>query len=198
MGQNSVAMTQQLDTAWAAGFFDGEGSISIRKLFYGPLRRTHYGLYLRCAQVERGPLDKFVRIFQTGSVRLSRAYDVNRAPYHDWCCAGTSAARVLDAMLPFLTVKHERAVLALEFRSQTRRTSGRRSLSTEEQDLRIVYYDRMRFLNLRQLPRAAAETKSRDSFTSDVAGSDSPVCIDDKDAEAGRNDQPRRLKLVGE
>jgi hypothetical protein len=194
-------MATELEVAWAAGFFDGEGSVSIRRLKSGKgqyMRRT-YGTYIRIAQVDRSPLDLLVRIFGTGSVSKSRKYTETRAPYYDLCMGGSSAAMILARMLPYLTVKRERALLALEFQQRVAGSRKGRSktgyrLSDEEMQIRHTYWLRMRTLNLRQVSRAAAETKSK-SLLRQVGGCDSPVCTDDKGAEGGRNDHP--LKLVG-
>lgn len=195
-------MATELEIAWAAGFFDGEGTVTIRrgrsgKGVYG---RKTYGLYMRVSQVEREPLDKFTQIFGTGSTSKSRQYDASRYPYHDWCAAGTSAAMILSRMLPYLTVKRERALLGLEFQqrvqmSRVGRVKKGYRLSDEEMLLRHSYLLRMRALNLRGAARAAAETKSENLQLETVAGCDSPVCNDDKVAEANRNASP--LKLVG-
>lgn len=184
----------ELDVAWAAGFFDGEGSISIRKTYsklksQGTTRQT-YGLYLRVAQVDRSPLDKFTLIFGTGSVNKVRRDDPNRPMYHDWCAAGESAARILARMLPYLTVKRERALLGLEFQQITGRNRiGRGALTDGELDLRRQYWAKMRFLNLRQVPRAAAETERARQRTSEAVACDSPSRSDDKAAEHDRNDR---------
>lgn len=191
-------MATDVDKAWAAGFFDGEGSISIRTLRQNG--HVYRGLYIRVAQVDRTPLDRLVTIFGVGVTRLYRRHDDRRAPYHDWYTAGISAAGVLEQMLPYLTVKRTRALLAIEFQ-QLVGTRGRgnrtRNLSLDEQLQREVIWAKMRYLNLRQVPRAAAETKSSGDPSYVTDRSDSPDCTDDKGAEAGRNDQPRRLKIVG-
>lgn len=195
-------MTTDLDIAWAAGFFDGEGSISIRFGKMGVSReygRRTYTLFLRASQVDRAPLDKFVRIFECGNVGGARQSTSRRAPYFDWCTSGKSAGRILRLMLPHLTVKRERADLALQFQARVEMSRAGRSkigyrLSDEEMALRDSYFVRMKFLNLRQVARAAAETKSENLQRQSTEGCDSPVCIDDKDAERGGN--ARALKLV--
>lgn len=194
-------MATELEIAWAAGFFDGEGSISIRrgKLSASPYGRRNYGIYIRVAQVDRSPLDQLTRIFGTGSVSQSRKYTETRAPYHDWCAAGSSAGMIIARMLPYLTVKRERALLALELQQRIagsrkgRAKTGYR-LSDEEMQIRHVYWLRMRTLNLRQVRRAAAETKSENLQHQNSEGCDSPICNDDKVAEHVRN--VRALKIV--
>lgn len=107
---------------------------------------------------------------------------------------------ILARMLPYLTVKRERALLGLEFQQRVEQAVGReiadgRRLTDREMEIRREYFQRMKSLNLRQGARAAAETKSESLQSSTAEGCDSPACNDDKVAEHGRN--VRALKLVG-
>ena len=184
---------KQTDLAWAAGFLDGEGSVRIRRL-PGAMagRPTFYGLSLSASQVEREPLDKLRGLFG-GSIHLqqpSPRQSANASPYYNWMVTGRTAAAAIRVLLPYFTVKRERAVLGLEFQSHIRTRTGRISIRPEELALREMYFEKMRILNLRLMARrTAAETKSEDSL-SPTTRSDSPVCKDDKFAEDVRNVRP--------
>lgn len=71
-----------LDRAWAAGLYDGEGSTSP---FRGPWVHGKARIYVRChlGQKDPGVLLKFHSIVKVGSIR-ERV--MNRAPFHDWTC----------------------------------------------------------------------------------------------------------------
>ncbi|MGV1985619.1 LAGLIDADG family homing endonuclease [Agrobacterium sp. 22-221-1] len=96
---------------WAAGFFDGEGCIQIepRKSGHG----TSYYVNIQVTQNDRRPLDELQKRWGgnvTGACR--RATD----RCFRWRMSSTGAAVFLTAMLPYLLVKRERALLALEMR----------------------------------------------------------------------------------
>lgn len=181
---------KQTDLAWAAGFLDGEGSVRVRRLPGATAGRpTFYGLALSASQVERGPLDKLREMFG-GAIHLqqpSQRQSANASPYYNWMVTGRTAAAAIRIMLPYFTLKLERARLGLEFQSHVRTKTGRIPIRPEELALRELYFEKMRVLNLRLTARrTAAETKSEDSL-SPTTRSDSPVCKDDKFAEGGRN-----------
>lgn len=102
-------MKDLLDRAWAAGFIDGEGCISLSNCTHPTDSRKHYAALLDVAQVQRAPLDKLVRMFG-GTVRLSK----QNPHVHYWRLYSVKAARALEAVLPYLVVKQRQAQLALE------------------------------------------------------------------------------------
>jgi len=186
------------DFAWAAGFFDGEGSVSVRKNWNKLLNRHAYQLYVKAAQVEREPLEKMQRLFG-GAIGIVKPHGPNDSPAFDWAVTGPTADLALKLMLPYLTLKRERALLGIEFQLQVGRGRPRKAFDFPARLLKQQeYYERMKVLNLRYAQRrAAAETESRGSQAMQLAGSDSPVCIDSKDAESGRNDRSLRLAVGG-
>jgi hypothetical protein len=96
------------ELAWSAGFFDGEGSISVvtRKA-----SRRHYhrldtfSIRLRLCQVRREPLDRFVAA--TGSTQRVRGpYNdrrPNAQPQFEWTADGPAAERILGLLWPYLS-----------------------------------------------------------------------------------------------
>lgn len=107
----------EIDVAWAAGFFDGEGYIGISR---GYSRNKRWGPYhhmsISASQRIREPLDRLVSIFD-GTVCKATTRDL-----YLWTCTTRCAARALTAMLPYLSVKAPQARVALSF--QARRKSG--------------------------------------------------------------------------
>lgn len=159
--------TKELDWAWAAGFFDGEGSISLKRTWTKATNRKTYTPYLHLAQVDRAVLDHFHRIVGCGTIAPnSRTYHErpsgNRAPSWQWCCSASSAEATATAMLPYLVLKRERALLLLEYRKIcNRRRSSYHRLTDEEMALRQAMADQMRYLNMNTVQRRASETKSK-------------------------------------
>ena len=127
--------------AYLAGFFDGEGSISVnvnRKLMRWSLR-------LSCHQVNPAPLRLFVEVFG-GSIRLTERAGNQRAIY-EWVAAGIMGAEALRQMRPYLRVKGEEADVALRFHGLMKSRSDRRSgLTVEEAGERERLYQELRDL----------------------------------------------------
>jgi len=146
-------MPSPTDVAWAAGFFDGEGTIAIaertlrggRRHDQGEPRFRSYQLLLRLPQTSTPALDRLVGLFG-GRYHSAKISPLGRRPIWEWYVLAGKAANALTLMLPFLTVKHEEALLALQFRAwQTTRPAirdsrGRLSPLTEaEVDIARAY-----------------------------------------------------------
>lgn len=100
---------KKTEIAYLAGFFDGEGSISVR---------LQQGKYLRievsCSQNTVDVLWMYVRTFKGNVYESVRCYQ--------WKTYGAEAVRFLHAIKPFLIVKRldaEEAIDAWEHRSNT-------------------------------------------------------------------------------
>lgn len=96
-------MATREELAWAAGFFDGEGSVGG---YTGA--RTKTGIerrYLRIsvAQKNRPLLDKFADIFRCGSVHCDR-----KRAMHSFQASGRTALTVIDLMWPWLGEQKKR------------------------------------------------------------------------------------------
>lgn len=127
-------------TAYLAGFFDGEGCISI-KLTSSNARR----LEISANQVDRRPLDLLADRYG-GSIRR-RTVEAHRQPMWTWRLEGWSAVRALAEWLPFLTVKMEQAKLAVEFQRHLRKKGGPR-LTWQEIAERDSYREAIRDLKV--------------------------------------------------
>lgn len=119
-------MTDDLLLAYLAGFFDGEGCVHIGRTSVSPKGITYYRMTVSVAQVDPSPLHLFARRFGGNVTRGSRGAWV-------WQRVGWQAARVLEALLPFLRQKGEQARLALIYqRMQQTQKRGARPLTTFE------------------------------------------------------------------
>jgi len=99
------------DTAlWAyiAGFFDGEGSISIART------GKYYSLRIVISNTNIEPLT-FIKNILGGNIHAALPKNVKHKRYYNWYKCGKHAAEVLEILLPFLIVKRERAILAIEY-----------------------------------------------------------------------------------
>jgi len=99
---------------WAAGFFDGEGSIGIMK----DSKTRHYYLHLTVAQIDVASLQVLQGLFG-GRINLREKRTEKRRAIHTWRLASQGARQVLEELLPFLIVKHRQAELAIELCNDT-------------------------------------------------------------------------------
>lgn len=136
---------------WAAGFFDGEGSVMIareRQKRNSGGAIYYFRLIIGASNTDVEPLNRLVALFGgfiiDGGVRRS-----GQKPTFLWRLASDKAADALVEMLPYLTVKKEQARVGIEF--QPLRQKGR---TTEEERIRRFvrdssYRDEMKLLNQR-------------------------------------------------
>lgn len=99
--------------AYLAGFFDGEGCISVARC--SPRNRTNVKTYhylrIKVSNKDRRVIDLFADTFKCGSIYKDKRNDV-----WDWATANKLNVRqVLNALLPHLIIKKTRATLALKF-----------------------------------------------------------------------------------
>lgn len=99
--------------AYLAGVIDSDGYVSAARSTHQG--RLYYGAAVGIAGTDRQPHDLAAGIFG-GNVRryLPRKDRAHHRPQFQWQRYGESARPVLEAVLPYLRVKRDRAALALE------------------------------------------------------------------------------------
>jgi hypothetical protein len=120
-------MTWLCSDAWAAGFFDGEGCVSIHRR----VRRNSVS-FIMTAQVtqnDRRPLDALAEIFG-GTVSRPRKEGVDRC--HRWRVHSRQAERFLLAILPYLLVKRAPTELALAVQAASAPIGARHSAQSNQ------------------------------------------------------------------
>lgn len=107
--------------AWAAGFFDGEGYVTIQ--VRGGKYKGHY-LRIGVNHVNESPLLELQRLFG-GSIRKQNIDKVkgNRKQRHEWGISCKKAESALIQMLPFILNKHEVILLALDLQKTMDKTT---------------------------------------------------------------------------
>jgi hypothetical protein len=109
--------------AWAAGFFDGEGST------YVVVQHGRYAyLNMTVSQVDREPLDRFVELLG-GRVNGPYVKGPQRSELYQWTLTGLpNTLRALHALWPYLTMaKRQQAVRAVRKLGPTRLVQLRRA-----------------------------------------------------------------------
>ena len=107
--------TREQWICWAAGFFDGEGCISIVK----DKGNKHYFLTLAVSQVEMTSLQIFQALFGGNITTRHAPSDKTRRNCSHWRLSSQGARIVLEFLLPFLIVKKRQAELAIELCNDT-------------------------------------------------------------------------------
>lgn len=134
-----------VDVAWAAGMFEGEGSVRINT----PTARNLGALFVDLVSIDE-PIPAFFRDRWGGSVRHVPSPAGNRLPYWRWRCASRQADAFLADIRPFMRVPRaiEKADLGREFQAQKRAGSGE-CRTDEYRQLQVAYYELMKTLNER-------------------------------------------------
>lgn len=138
--------------AWAAGFFDGEGSVTIRR----NARTEQHWLYMQATQIRPEPLIRLRDLFG-GTVHYKAPGERNWAPLYVWNCSCRKAAAALAEMAPYLTVKHAHADLAAEFVTHLARRGGQAGHEAPDRAGQSEARKRMAALNRRGSAREPSE-----------------------------------------
>lgn len=117
------------DDAYNAGFFDGEGCISLTAIKASP---GAHQLRIYVGQVDRRPLDRLAEAY--GGTVIERPAVGGYRPLFMWQPASVAAERALRAMLPHLIVKRGQAEAALACRDLLRSRGGRKLTGQEIQE----------------------------------------------------------------
>jgi len=116
----AIIIPTETDKAYAAGFFDGEGNITIAVNWNGGTDNRYrvYNMRIGASQNDVSVLFWF-RDRWGGTVRQIKRNTPHRA--HEWQCFSRQALRCLSDFLPYLHVKRERAELAIQVQSSITR-----------------------------------------------------------------------------
>lgn len=97
--------------AYAAGLFDGEGSVSLARCAH---RSTSLQSYTTISNTDRAVLDELQTIWG-GRVRLHRRRVAHQKSVYVWVLSARSARKFLTDVYPFLRIKKQRAELFLAY-----------------------------------------------------------------------------------
>jgi hypothetical protein len=117
-------VTSTEDLAYVAGFFDGEGSVSIVELRRARGEAPHGGrirlrLYVSLSQKDPSVLEWIRAEVLDGGGYINRGRDIAYLSMSD-----AVAERFLQSVLPYLRVKREQAAIGLRLRATCRPPSG--------------------------------------------------------------------------
>lgn len=103
-------MAKQIDLAWAAGFFDGEGCVIIQRR---KAPKTKHGilhlLHVEVAQVDILPLNKLQKLFK-GRIYFDKYSKINK-----WIITNENARIFISKIQKYTTTKQKECLVALKF-----------------------------------------------------------------------------------
>ena len=146
-------MPSEVEKAYAAGFFDGEGHICISYTSGNPKslksKYPRYSMKVQVGQASRGPVEWLQRIFGGTAVKKkmykSSYNDRYIYPRWDWTLSTNQAADFLRQIIPYLTLKKEEAEIALSFQNSMMIT-GRAKLPQNIIDFRKKCFEEIRYV----------------------------------------------------
>lgn len=114
--------TSIADIAWLAGIIDGEGSIFIMK--QGRKDRDREFNYILRVSVQSSDgimAQECMKITGLGACFDAITAKENQSNTYKWQVSGKKAAHVLENILPYLRVKREQALSAIEFQRTSKK-----------------------------------------------------------------------------
>jgi hypothetical protein len=142
---SNLTNADEAKLSYIAGFFDGEGTISIHQ---GDKKYpSSYTLSCGISQIDKSPLE-FVALYFGGNVHPKKT---KATPYMwTWACSARYALVFLKAIEPYLIIKKAQAIVAISF--QTRMASTRKGKRKYITSYEIAVREAERIL-LRKLKR---------------------------------------------
>lgn len=130
----------ETEKAWAAGFFDGEGSISFLKV--GGAKKGHHYLCVSISNINTNGIQRVGRWFG-GRVYFEQSRQCSR-----WVARSRVAEAFLAAIKPYVCQKLEAIEIAEAFQATVGRR-GTRVISPAHRAERITLRERLRAANAR-------------------------------------------------
>lgn len=140
-------MATELEYAWAAGFFDGEGSIGIyqRIQYHSGKRYVGWRLTCRVAGTHRSSIERFAAIAGFGAIEKQKRLTGAGKIMWRWHASDSFVIKSLGNMIPYLVIKKDQVELAVEFRKSVGNYGGG-GVPPELTARQTVMSDRMKFL----------------------------------------------------
>jgi hypothetical protein len=104
--------------AWAAGLFDGEGCIYIKRRQVIPGRREKtpvYTLEIKVGLVHKPAIEYLASTFRVGSIFMQRPGRLNKRVAWHWRISGRNGLSFLAKIEPYLRIKKPEVEIAIRF-----------------------------------------------------------------------------------
>jgi hypothetical protein len=113
-----------MDLSYLAGFFDGEGNVTICNQAATGRQLPRLSLRVTVAQTDLAIIVEFKRCFG-GNIQPYKRRSVKHSPTWAWVGAHNIGAACLEALLPYLRGKKRDAEIGIAFQNMTR-SAGRK------------------------------------------------------------------------
>ncbi len=135
-----IGVPSSTDFAWAAGFLDADGHISVTSQQSDKTYLGHIVIGARQVRVE--PLSRLQDIFGCGAIHSGeKAYS--------WIVSSAADVRnIIPVLLPYLVLKKHDAEIVFEF-AKTVRSMGTRVVSLEDKKFRLELINQMQDVRMR-------------------------------------------------
>ncbi len=143
---------EKLELAYWAGFFDGEGTISInRRLIKNNYKNPSHCLYISISNTNKEIVLEFLKFFGVGQIHTYERHHKSKKWKTVW--RGDIWSRegytIIKQLYPFLRVKKRHCNIALNFQENKRCYNHRMGLSKKEVVFRQNLYHQLKKLNCR-------------------------------------------------
>ena len=133
-------MLTKLDLAYLAGFFDGDGCVSLScQKDKTKVRKMGYQVQVSLTQNSPCAILDELRTEFGGKVYSNG----KRCNALSWRCPAKSHVRFLTSILPYLRIKRTAAKIAIEYQRRVDKNPTYRPLTDEEWDARTALWERM-------------------------------------------------------
>jgi hypothetical protein len=88
-------MITEMDIVWAAGFWEGEGSISLR--------------FVTASQVNKWPLERLLLMFG-GTISVRASSRINQRNCYQWFVCGQDARNFVALIYPYLSPRRQQQI----------------------------------------------------------------------------------------
>ena len=130
--------------AWAAGFLDADGTITLNRNRSGNRRTPNWKAIVAAYNRDVRALEVFRGLFG-GKISVDRSDHPRWASVYLWVCRKEGIRAALEEMLPYLRVKEKQARLMIDYVRGPGRAVHRGARS--EQRARDWYYEQNSYLN---------------------------------------------------
>jgi hypothetical protein len=103
------------DIIWFAGFFDGEGCITIRHNKRNRGNGHSYNLLLQISGTHYPTVDKLVQIWRLGKALYIKPKTTTRKPSWGWRVRNRDALFILETIYPYLVTKRNDGLIGIMF-----------------------------------------------------------------------------------
>src|SRR3990167_8103103 len=147
-----INIMKNIDLAYIAGLFDGEGSISLAKLGHHIWsKRSDFSLLIRIHNTRKDVLNWVAQV-AGGKVYTASNHPPNGFnKVYQWLITGPTGVALLIKLKPFIKIKNRQIDIAIAFQQTKERVGAKRQfrhgVPTEITQKRLALYEQLKITN---------------------------------------------------